>query len=134
MIGCPPGRGDQDNQSHDGGHPELSTGHGKVTKPDWGWGATVELKKKPASKAGDSDMYEVAVLVMCKPEDKARGRGQGQQTVAPTPMVSCTSVGAGFCCILCGGSVLAPSVSYCRSSFSKIHPKRYFKGRPCAAS
>lgn len=86
MRGWPPGRGDQDNQSHDGRHPELSTGRGKGTKPDWGWGATVEMKKKPASKAGDSDMYEVAVLVMCKPEDTARGKGQ--QIVAPTPMVS----------------------------------------------
>lgn len=86
MKGWPVRR--QDNQSHDGRHPGLSAENGKSTKPDWGWGATVELKKN--AKAGDSDLYEVAVLVMCKPEDMVHGRGQ--QNVAPTPMVSCAQV------------------------------------------
>lgn len=90
MRGWPVGRGDQDNKLQgtggDGHQAELFSGHGKSSQPDWGWGATVDLHKKVASKAGDSAKYEVAVLVMCKPADSARGRGE--QDAPPTPMVS----------------------------------------------
>lgn len=92
MKGWPLGWGGQGNQPQgvggsggDGRQAQLSSGRDKSSQPDWGWGATVEMRRKASSKAGDPDWHEVAVLVMCKPEDSANGKGQ--QRPSPTPMV-----------------------------------------------
>lgn len=85
MRGWPVGRGDQDKNikgAEGDGRQELGNEHGSGP-PDWGWGATVDLRN--ASKAGDPAKYEVTVLVMCKPDDTAHGRGRN---APPVPMVS----------------------------------------------
>lgn len=87
MRGWPVGRGDQDKNfkgtEGKGRQEELVNEHGS-SQPDWGWGATVDLRN--ASKAGDPAKYEVTVLVMCKPDGTAHGRGR--QNAPPVPMVS----------------------------------------------
>ncbi|CAM9166887.1 unnamed protein product [Scytosiphon promiscuus] len=86
MRGWPVGHGDPGSTSQakggDGQKEDHPSGHESGGELDWGWGATVDLQKKPASKAGDVAKYEVAVLVMCKPEDGARGK----EFVPPMPM------------------------------------------------
>lgn len=93
MRGYPVGRGDQNSkvsgEGGDGRQEELLSGHGNSSRPDWGWGATVDLRN--TSKTGDPAKYEVTVLVMCKPDDSAHGRRQ--QDAPPTPMVSGVSCG-----------------------------------------
>lgn len=88
------GHGDQGKKSLANGGDEqkgdLPSGHESGGELDWGWGATVDLQKKPASKAGDPVKYEVAVLVMCKPEDGARGK----EYIPPTPQVRNERIGA----------------------------------------
>lgn len=87
MRGLPVGRGDQGQKQEvaggDGQYADLSHGQDTGSQPDWGWGATVDLHKKAATKTGDPAKYEVSVLVMCKPEDSAHGGGQHDSSPAP---------------------------------------------------
>ncbi|CAM9535807.1 unnamed protein product, partial [Hapterophycus canaliculatus] len=86
MRGWPVGHGDQGNKPQasgvDGQKGDLQSGHENSGELDWGWGAIVDLQRKPASKAGDPAKFEVAVLVMCKPEDGKRGK----EYLPPAPM------------------------------------------------
>lgn len=90
MRGAPVGQGgDQakltEAKGDDAREPELSSGPGAGGgQLDWGWGATVDLHKKVASKAGEPAKYELSVLVMCKKEDSKRGPGQPDAPPKPT--------------------------------------------------
>lgn len=103
IQGWPIGRGprdavDEDSKGHTKDVDCHSTGHsnGRDTNapPDWGWGATVDLRKKASSKPGEPAMYEVSVLVMCnklktRPEDGGDKSRNGEvQEVIPTPMLN----------------------------------------------
>lgn len=90
MRGTPVGQGgDQgklkEAKRDDTREAELSSGPGASDgQLDWGWGATVDLHKKVASKAGEPAKYELSVLVMCKKEDSQRGAGQPDASPTPT--------------------------------------------------
>lgn len=88
MRGAPVGPGGDQAKAKeakgDDAQTEVSRGPGDSNgQADWGWGATVDLHKKAASKAGEPAKYELSVLVMCKKEDSKRG--PGQLDVAPKP-------------------------------------------------
>ncbi|CAM9550611.1 unnamed protein product [Laminaria digitata] len=90
MRGAPVGQGaDQgkpkEAKGDDAHEAENSSGPGASGgQLDWGWGATVDLHKKVASKAGEPAKYELSVLVMCKKEDSKRGSGQPGASPTPT--------------------------------------------------
>ncbi|CAM9227349.1 unnamed protein product [Ascophyllum nodosum] len=70
--------GDDGDDQHKGRTDERDSGDTHAT-PDWGWGATVDLHKKAASTPGESNKYEVSVLVLCSKESKPKDGHQGNQ-------------------------------------------------------
>lgn len=80
IKGQPVGRG-----LLDGAHDEDGVNRGTKSDmttddPDWGWGAVVNMHKKPPKKSGEPANYEVEVLVMCEATDKAQGTGWKEPT------------------------------------------------------
>lgn len=67
--------GEEKNESI-GHETEFSGWQGSRDEADWRWGATVDLHKKAASKAGGPAKYEVSVLVMCKTSGTSHESGQ----------------------------------------------------------
>lgn len=105
MRGAPVGHGgDQgklkEAKGDDAHEVKLSSGPGASGgQLDWGWGATVDLHKKVASKAGEPAKYELSVLVMCKKEDSKRASGQPDPS--PTPTANGVQVATLACALQC---------------------------------
>lgn len=103
MRGAPVGPGGDQAKAKeakgDDAQTEVSGGPGDSSgQADWGWGATVDLHKKAASKAGEPAKYELSVLVMCKKDGK---RGPGQLDVAPKPTANGIQVATLACALQC---------------------------------
>lgn len=76
---------------------ENATADSSGDELDWGWGAVVNLHKKPAKKTGEPATYEVEVLVMCKAEG---GEQEAAQSKRPTPTANGVQVGLLDCGIV----------------------------------
>lgn len=63
---------------------EPSNGQATRGKPDWGWGAVVDMRKTAPTKVGDAIKYELEVLVMCEKEDIAQDKEKKEPRNKPT--------------------------------------------------
>lgn len=117
MRGWPLGWGDHGNQPQ----RQLSSRRDKSSQPEWGWGATVEMAKKAPNKAGGPDLYEVTLLVMCKPQDSANG--ERRQDSVPTPMVRGIRLVAALTCVLSFEDGRTRARMVCKGHFGVAQPK-----------